>query len=99
MFKYICLFILLSFNLFSQGGKTKLNADIENKENKILINIRGDKKTVVTQKRDEVVYVVKSGDTLSRIAKRYKKNISDIVRDNKIKNRDLIITGDILIIR
>lgn len=99
MFKYICLFILLSFNLFSQGGKTKLNADIENRNNKILINIRGDKKTVVTQKRDEVVYVVKSGDTLSRIAKRYKKNISDIVRDNKIKNRDLIITGDILIIR
>ena len=49
-------------------------------------------KTVIT-------YIVKSGDTLSKIAKQYNTTIDKLVKDNNIKNPDLIIVGQKLIIK
>ena len=44
-------------------------------------------------------YVVKKGDTLSGIAARYKTSVSKLVRDNKIKNPNLIYPGQRIQIR
>lgn len=40
-----------------------------------------------------IVYTVKSGDTLSAIAKKYKTTVTKIVKLNGIKNANLIIVG------
>ena len=40
-------------------------------------------------------YVVKSGDTLSAIASRYKTSVADLMKDNPaIKNANLINVGE-----
>lgn len=49
--------------------------------------------------RDKITYVVKSGDTLSAIAKKYKTTITKIASDNKIKNVNLIKVGQKLVIK
>ncbi|MGN1133719.1 MAG: GH25 family lysozyme [Oscillospiraceae bacterium] len=41
----------------------------------------------------EVIYTVKSGDTLSGIAEKYHTTVSKLVKDNGIKNPDLILPG------
>lgn len=41
-------------------------------------------------------YKVRSGDTLSKIAKRYNVSVKNIVRTNKIGSRHFIVAGDIL---
>lgn len=43
-----------------------------------------------------VTYVVKRGDTLSAIARRYGTTVSRIARDNNIKNPNLIYTGQVI---
>lgn len=45
------------------------------------------------KKSADRVYVVKKGDTLSTIAKRYKTSVKAIASKNKIKNPDLIYPG------
>lgn len=47
----------------------------------------------------EVVYVVKKGDTLWDIAKKYKTTVAKLAEDNKIKNPNLIYPGQRLIIK
>jgi spore coat assembly protein SafA len=44
------------------------------------------------------IYIVQRGDTLWKIAKRYNTTIDAIVRANNIKNPDLIVPGQKLII-
>ena len=44
-------------------------------------------------------YTVKSGDTLSGIASKYKTTVAKIVKDNNIKNANLIYPGQKIIIR
>lgn len=56
----------------------------------------------VQKKVNEMVakttYTVKSGDTLTTIAKKYGTSVSTLVQKNKIKNPDLIYVGQKLII-
>ena len=49
--------------------------------------------------KKEITYEVKSGDTLSKIAKQYNTTVDKIVKDNNIKNKDLILVGQKLIIK
>ena len=51
---------------------------------------------VYTQKEQK--YTVKKGDTLSSIAKKYGVTVDAIVKANKIKNKNLIRTGSVLVI-
>ena len=46
-----------------------------------------------------IIYRVKLGDTLTKIARKYKTTVKQIVEDNKIKNPNLIIVGQKLKIR
>lgn len=45
-----------------------------------------------------VYYTVKRGDTLTKIAKMFNTTVAELVRLNNIKNPNLIITGDVLLI-
>lgn len=47
----------------------------------------------------ETIYVVKSGDTLSGIAQKYKTTYQKIASDNNIKNPNLIFPGQKLVIK
>ena len=48
---------------------------------------------------EEIVYIVKRGDTLSKIASAYNVTVSEIARDNQIKNVNLIYPGQRLVIK
>lgn len=47
----------------------------------------------------QTTYTVKSGDNLTKIAKRYNTTVDKIVKDNNIKNPNLIFPGQKLIIK
>ena len=40
--------------------------------------------------KEDIIYIVKSGDTLSGIAKRYNTSVAKLVELNNIKNANLI---------
>ena len=42
---------------------------------------------------EDVIYVVKKGDTLGAIAKKYNTTVKELVKLNKIKNPKLIFIG------
>ena len=48
---------------------------------------------------EEIVYIVRRGDTLSRIALNYGTTVSQIVRENNISNPNLIYPGQRLVIQ
>lgn len=48
---------------------------------------------------DDIVYKVKSGDTLSAIAKRYGVTVADIQKRNNIANPNKIFPGQLLSIK
>lgn len=50
----------------------------------------------ITNNSQTMLYKVKKGDTLTKIAKMYKTTISELVNLNNIQNPNLIITGTIL---
>lgn len=51
------------------------------------------KPTKIDTKTDQSVYVVKDNDNLSLIASKFKTTVSNLVKINKIKNPNLIKTG------
>ena len=51
------------------------------------------------QKNNGVTYTVKSGDTLSSITTKYKTTVDKLVKDNNIKNPNLIYAGKKIIIK
>lgn len=47
---------------------------------------------------DDSCYIIKSGDTLSKISRIYGVTVQQLVDANHIKNPNLIYTGEVLII-
>ena len=54
---------------------------------------------IYTNVSQETIYIVKSGDTLSGIAQKYKTTYQKIASDNNIKNPNLIFPGQKLVIK
>ena len=55
--------------------------------------------TSVLQETNETIYIVKSGDTLSAIAKKYNTTYQKIAKDNNISNPNLIYPNQKLVIK
>ena len=55
--------------------------------------------TNVSQETNETIYIVKSGDCLCNIAKKFNTTVNKIASDNNIKNINLIYVGQKLIIK
>lgn len=83
-----------SMDTFRADVKKGLSAASTKKET---TNTNTAKKTQETAK--DVTYTVKKGDTLSAIAKKYKTTVTKLVKDNKIKNANLIVVGQKIIIK
>ena len=84
-------------------------AVIELSGNRVVIGINGqataaidakylDKVSSKPAKDNRLVYTVQPGDTLSGIAAKYGTTVNKLVRDNNIKNPDLIYGGQKIII-
>lgn len=52
-----------------------------------------------TQERNEIIYIVKSGDTLSAIAQKFNTTYEKIAKDNNISNPNLIYPNQKLVIK
>lgn len=78
---------------FGNGNerKQKLGNRYQNVQN--IVNNR------LSNKSNEIIYIVKSGDTLSSIAKRYNTSYQKIANDNNISNPNLIYPNQKLIIK
>lgn len=78
---------------FGNGNerKQKLGNRYQNVQN--IVNNR------LSNKSNEIIYTVKSGDTLSSIAKKYNTTYQKIANDNHIKNPNLILPNQKLIIK
>ena len=55
--------------------------------------------TNVSQETKEIIYIVKSGDTLSEIAQKYNTTYQKIAKDNNISNPNLIYPNQKLVIK
>lgn len=51
------------------------------------------------KKPTEVTYIVKKGDNLTKIAKAFNTTVAELVRLNNIKNKNLILVGQKLVVR
>ncbi len=72
------------YNRLSSAGYNA--AEVQNKVNEIL------------GFRNTIKYVVQYGDTLEKIANRYKTTVANLVNKNKIQNQNLIFVGQVLTI-
>ena len=90
--------------VISEGGEVLANIDMNmNIDTSKTANLNLIDEIETNGERDEedysiIMYVVKKGDTLWKIAKRYGSTIDDIVRTNGIENPDKIYPGEKLYI-
>lgn len=97
MKKIVLLFFILTFSLVA---KESLKFEIKEKsasQIKILIK-RDEKERRAETTTQKIVYIVKKGDTLTKISKAYGVSIENLIKKNKIKDKNLIIINQRLII-
>lgn len=101
--KYVMHKVKKGDSLYKIGKKYNINYKLIKRFNKLKSNILSlNQKLIIPMapefapKQDEI-YIIKQGDTLSRIAKSYKIKLSKLMKDNKITN-SLINIGDKLVI-
>ena len=94
-----------SSNCKVEGGAINCNADLrfdvdlhENRNIDIIDEVTEEEIQDDPQDYSIVIYIVKKGDTLWQIAKRFRSTVDDIVRVNGIENPDRIIEGEKLYI-
>lgn len=81
------------FNGFTANKNKTSDPKKEDKKTSSKNNRDNEKPAVSSGENKEIVYIVKSGDTLSAIAARYGTTWAKIAADNKIPNPDLIYPG------
>ena len=97
MIKKSLIFMTLTTLIYS-NELIKLKAEVTKENDGIVIEIsKADKNIEVSQKKAKK-HIIKRGETISKIASKYKKKASTIIKDNKIKNIDLIFEGKTLTI-
>lgn len=70
------------------------NTDMYRNEDINVINTVNEEENVEDEDYSVIIYLIKEGDTLWKIAKKFKSTVDDIVRTNGIENPDKINVGD-----
>jgi LysM repeat protein len=102
MIKKSLVFMALTTLIYS-NDLIKLKAEVVKKNDGIVIEIsKSDKikenKNIETSTTKVKTHIVKRNETLAGIALKYNKKVSTIIKNNKIKNIDLIFEGKTLTI-
>ena len=77
-------------------GGGVVNGRVRITNSKSRVNVTGQVTGWITAPKAYVLYKVKSGDTLSKIAAAYKTTVAILVKENNIANANLIHVGDVL---
>ena len=72
------------------GGRIRIT------NSKTRVGVTGQVTGWINAPKAYVLYKVQRGDTLGKIAKQYKTTVAVLVKENGIKNPDLIHVGDVL---
>lgn len=65
----------------------------------LLSNTNNSTTATVPKPTKSITYIVKKGDNLTKIAKKYNTTVKRLVKDNNIKNKNLIFVGQKIIIK
>lgn len=98
MKKILIIFMLINSILTLAKQNLKFQV-IEKNNTNIKILIKADKKInnyIETKKEN---YIVKPGDTLSKIANKYKTTVYYLMKINKIQNKNLIFINQKILIK
>ena len=97
MIKKSLIFMTLTTLIYSNE---LIKAEVKKENDGIVIEISKSNKFKNTKapKKNSKKHLIKKDETLNRIASKYKKKVTTIAKDNKIKNIDLIFEGKTLTI-
>lgn len=88
--KVLSIFMLLGTITFSQKKEVNFIL-IEKTDNFIVVKITEDKKSNLNEAKSRRIYVVKQGDTLSKISKNEEISLEEIKKLNKLKTDTIYI--------
>lgn len=88
--KVLSIFMLLGTITFSQKKEVNFIL-IEKTDNFIVVKITKDKKSNLNEAKSRRIYVVKQGDTLSKISKNEEISLKEIKKLNKLKTDTIYI--------
>lgn len=88
--KVLSIFMLLGTITFSQKKEVNFIL-IEKTDNFIVVKITEDKKSNLNEAKSRRTYVVKQGDTLSKISKNEEISLEEIKKLNKLKTDTIYI--------
>lgn len=88
--KVLSIFMLLGTITFSQKKEVNFIL-IEKTDNFIVVKITEDKKNNLNEAKSRRTYVVKQGDTLSKISKNEEISLEEIKKLNKLKTDTIYI--------
>ncbi|MGL5413969.1 LysM peptidoglycan-binding domain-containing protein [Cetobacterium sp.] len=99
--KKIILLFLLKITFSLANSKTSLKFEVLEKNNtNIRILIKSDKNIAIKKSTPtSTIYIVKYGDTLSRISKKFNVSLDNLKKLNSIKNENLITVNQKLVIK
>lgn len=80
-------------------GSVQWSKEEVKEESKVETSNKAPVSDVKKESTKSITYIVKKGDNLTRIAKKYNTTVSKLVKDNKIKNKNLIYVGQKLVIK
>lgn len=79
----------------TENHRQKATLDVMEHENIIIVSIKKTNNLTDNSVNHSILYTVKEGDTLTKIARRYKISVEDLRQINNLKS-DLIVIGQVL---
>ena len=87
-----------TYDIWQKSSEGKIavikgNVDLDVLNNSKILKKKAEKEAKKTEEKAATYYIVKKGDNLSKIAKKFGTTVNKIAKDNNIKNVNLIYPG------